>query len=37
MSEANIHVARGVAIRAFPLKTGNGFGDYLLYTLGCPT
>ena len=31
MSEANIHAARGVAIREFPLKTGHGFADYLLY------
>jgi len=31
MNEANIHAARGVAIREFPLKTGHGFADYLLY------
>ena len=31
MSEANIHAARGVAIREFALKTGHGFADYLLY------
>jgi type I restriction enzyme R subunit len=31
MSEANIHAARGVAIREFPLKSGHGFADYLLY------
>ena len=31
MSETNIHAARGVAIREFPLKTGHGFADYLLY------
>jgi len=31
MSDANIHAARGVAIREFPLKTGHGFADYLLY------
>jgi type I restriction enzyme R subunit len=31
MAEANIHAARGVAIREFPLKTGHGFADYLLY------
>ncbi len=28
---ANIHAGRGVAIREFPLKTGHGFADYLLY------
>ncbi|MDN5863935.1 MAG: DEAD/DEAH box helicase family protein [Gammaproteobacteria bacterium] len=33
-SEANIHVARGVAIREFPLKQGHGFADYLLYVDG---
>ncbi len=31
MSEVNIHAARGVAIREFPLKTGHGFADYLQY------
>ncbi len=34
MSEANIHAARGVAIREFPLKSGHGFADYLLYIDG---
>ncbi len=34
MSEANIHAARGVAIREFPLKAGHGFADYLLYIDG---
>jgi len=28
---ANIHAARGVAIREFPLARGHGFADYLLY------
>ncbi len=28
---ANLHAARGVAIREFPLKPGHGFADYLLY------
>jgi type I restriction enzyme R subunit len=28
---ANIHAARGVAIREFSLVTGHGFADYLLY------
>src|SRR3990172_7861476 len=31
VTEADIHAARGVAIREFPLKTGHGFADYLLY------
>lgn len=31
---ANIHAARGVAIREFPLKSGHGFADYLLYVDG---
>ena len=31
MNEANIHAARGVALREFPLKTGHGSADYLLY------
>ncbi|SFI45668.1 DEAD/DEAH box helicase family protein [Nitrosomonas sp. Nm34] len=30
----NIHAVRGVAIREFPLKTGYGFADYLLYIDG---
>jgi len=34
MSEANIHAARGVVIREFPLKSGHGFADYLLYVDG---
>jgi len=33
-AEANIHAARGVAIREFPLKSGHGFADYLLYLDG---
>ncbi|HEB78378.1 MAG TPA: DEAD/DEAH box helicase [Methylothermaceae bacterium] len=33
-NEANIHAARGVAIREFPLKPGHGFADYLLYVDG---
>lgn len=33
-SEANIAAGRGVAIREFPLKPGNGFADYLLYVDG---
>jgi len=31
---ANIHAARGVAIREFPLARGHGFADYLLYVDG---
>ena len=31
---ASIHAARGVAIREFPLKSGHGFTDYLLYVDG---
>jgi type I restriction enzyme R subunit len=34
LSEANIHATRGVAIREFPLKSGHGFADYLLYVDG---
>ncbi len=32
--EANIHAARGVVIRNFPLKSGHGFADYLFYVDG---
>jgi type I restriction enzyme R subunit len=32
--KANIHAARGVAIREFPLKSGHGFADYLIYIDG---
>ncbi|MDE2124025.1 MAG: DEAD/DEAH box helicase family protein, partial [Betaproteobacteria bacterium] len=31
---AHIHAAQGVAIREFPLKSGHGFADYLLYVDG---
>lgn len=34
LAEANIHAARGVAIREFPLEAGFGFADYLLYVDG---
>ncbi|MGH7631154.1 MAG: type I restriction endonuclease [Gemmatimonadales bacterium] len=27
----NLHAARGVAVREFPLRQGHGFADYLLY------
>ena len=30
----NLHAARGVAIREFPLEPGFGFADYLLYVAG---
>jgi len=32
--EANVAASRGVAIREFPLKSGYGFADYLLYVDG---
>ena len=32
--EAHISAHRGVAIREFPLKSGHGFADYLLYVDG---
>ena len=31
VAAADLHAARGVAIREFPLATGYGFADYLLY------
>jgi type I restriction enzyme R subunit len=34
MAQANIHAARGVALREFPLEAGYGFADYLLYVDG---
>ncbi len=34
LKEANIYAHRGVVIRNFPLKTGFGFADYLLYVDG---
>jgi len=34
MANANIHAARGVALREFPLNPGYGFADYLLYIDG---
>ncbi len=33
-AQANIHGGRGVAIREFPLATGFGFADYMLYVNG---
>jgi len=34
MADANLHAARGVALREFPLQAGFGFADYLLYVDG---
>ena len=34
IADANIHASRGVALREFPLNTGYGFADYLLYIDG---
>ena len=34
MSALNVHAARGVAVREFPLMHGHGFADYLLYVDG---
>jgi hypothetical protein len=34
VANANIHAATGVAIREFPLNSGFGFADYLLYVNG---
>jgi len=34
MAQANIHAAVGVAIREFPLNSGFGFADYMLYVNG---
>jgi type I restriction enzyme, R subunit len=32
--KVNVNGGRGVAIRSFPLKSGHGFADYLLYVDG---
>jgi type I restriction enzyme, R subunit len=34
MAQVNVYAAQGVAIREFPLNTGHGFADYLLYVNG---
>ncbi|HQC87306.1 MAG TPA: DEAD/DEAH box helicase family protein, partial [Rhodoferax sp.] len=34
VADANIHASTGVAIREFPLNSGFGFADYLLYVNG---
>jgi type I restriction enzyme R subunit len=31
---ANLHAGRGVVLRNFPLVSGHGFADYLLYVDG---
>jgi type I restriction enzyme R subunit len=33
-AQANLHAARGIALREFPLEAGHGFADYLLYVDG---
>jgi type I restriction enzyme R subunit len=33
-TQANLHAARGVAVREFPLASGHGYADYLLYVDG---
>jgi len=37
VDNANIHAKKGVAIGEFPLNTGHGFADYLLYVGGKAT
>ena len=34
LSALNVHAARGVAVREFPLRAGHGIADYLLYVDG---
>ena len=34
IDQVNLHAALGVAIREFPLNSGHGFADYLLYVNG---
>jgi hypothetical protein len=34
VSQVNLAASRGVAVREFPLKSGHGFADYLLYVDG---
>jgi type I restriction enzyme R subunit len=34
VGEVDLHAARGVAVREFPLLPGHGFADYLLYVDG---
>lgn len=37
IAHANIHAARGVALREFPLNSGYGFADYLLSVIQSST
>jgi type I restriction enzyme R subunit len=32
--EVNLHAGRGIAVQEFPLASGYGFADYLLYVDG---
>ena len=34
LATLNVHASRGVAVREFPLRSGHGFADYLLYVDG---
>ena len=34
LAALNVQVARGVAVREFPLRSGHGTADYLLYVDG---
>ena len=34
VKDVDIHAARGVAVREFPLAEGHGYADYLLYVDG---
>ncbi|MBE2260540.1 MAG: type I restriction endonuclease subunit R, partial [Rhodobacteraceae bacterium] len=34
VAAVDLHAARGVALREFPLEAGHGFADYLLYLDG---
>ena len=34
LASLNVHAARGVAVREFPLRSGHGTADYLLYVDG---
>jgi len=37
VAQVNLSAGRGVAVREFPLKTGHGFADYLLFVNGKAT
>ena len=37
LQNVNIHVNQGVAVREFPLSSGHGFADYILYVDGKAT